>query len=365
MNEYEQQTAEVTGQFQPDMTEPPLPADHTEERKAAKKAYSRIGLVIALVFLGIAILTSVAAVVLRAAGLVNEETANSVNFQLLIGTMPIAVIGYPLMYLFLRKLPAQKPGNDGFKARHEIMFLIMTISAMYIGNIISSLLIGIFSSGQSTNQVADIITAQQILPTIYFVLIAPIGEELIFRKVIIDRVGCYGQKWAILFSTILYSLFHMNFYQLLYTFLFGLILGYVYSKSGKIINTIIIHVTVNFLGSFVAPLVLSLLDQEKLTQLSELSSAGKEIPQELLTAVIPGLLVYLSYMALYMGLVIAGIVLFIINVKKLHTKPSEILPTAKTALPAMLCNAGVIIYIVLAGIFTILTFVSSFIQSAA
>ena len=48
-----------------------------------------------------------------------------------------------------------------------------------------------------------------------------------FRKLIIDRMSIYGDKLAIIVSSIAFGLFHGNFYQIFYATLIGFILGYV------------------------------------------------------------------------------------------------------------------------------------------
>lgn len=132
------------------------PADLSEQRKSAKKAFSRIGLVIGLVFVGVTILSVVLSTTLTGLNIVDKETADSYTYQLLVRTLPICVIGYPLMYLLLRKLPAQRPEKGEFKVRHEIMFFIIALSSMFIGNIISATASLLMSRGQSTNQVAEV-----------------------------------------------------------------------------------------------------------------------------------------------------------------------------------------------------------------
>jgi membrane protease YdiL (CAAX protease family) len=83
------------------------------------------------------------------------------------------------------------------------------------------------------------------------VIIGPIVEELIFRKILMDKLGAYGDRVAILVSAIAFGVFHGNLSQMFYATAIGATLAYVYSKTGKLRYPIIIHMVINFLGSVV------------------------------------------------------------------------------------------------------------------
>ena len=62
---------------------------------------------------------------------------------------------------------------------------------------------------------------------LYASLLAPIGEELIFRGYVLNTLRPYGKRFAVLGSAFLFGVFHGNLLQTPYAFLMGLILGYV------------------------------------------------------------------------------------------------------------------------------------------
>lgn len=62
---------------------------------------------------------------------------------------------------------------------------------------------------------------------LYAGIIAPIGEEILFRGLILRSLQPYGKKFAILTSAFLFGIFHGNFLQTPYALLVGLLLGYV------------------------------------------------------------------------------------------------------------------------------------------
>lgn len=62
---------------------------------------------------------------------------------------------------------------------------------------------------------------------LYASILAPFAEELIFRGYILRSLRPYGKRFAIVGSAFLFGLFHGNLLQTPYTFLIGLVLGYV------------------------------------------------------------------------------------------------------------------------------------------
>jgi membrane protease YdiL (CAAX protease family) len=88
-----------------------------------------------------------------------------------------------------------------------------------------------------------------LIKAIPALIIAPLFEELIFRKIFIDNLSkLYSVKNAIIFSSICFSLYHLpNFSNLIPTFLLGLVAGYLYIKSKKIIIPMIFHFLCNLI----------------------------------------------------------------------------------------------------------------------
>ena len=62
---------------------------------------------------------------------------------------------------------------------------------------------------------------------LYASILAPIGEELLFRGFLLRSLRPYGKRFAILGSALFFGLFHGNLLQTPYAFLVGMILGYV------------------------------------------------------------------------------------------------------------------------------------------
>lgn len=96
-------------------------------------------------------------------------------------------------------------------------------------------------------------------PNTYLVLallVMPILEELVYRKIIIDTLIKDYNKWtSLIISTVLFSISHLNFVYGIYYFYLGLILGYIYIISESVKNSILAHMIFNlffyFLNSYI------------------------------------------------------------------------------------------------------------------
>jgi sodium transport system permease protein len=86
------------------------------------------------------------------------------------------------------------------------------------------------------------------------VLLAPVCEELAFRGFILTGLRQrFHPGTAILLSSLLFAVSHLNVFQFLPTFILGVLLGLVATRSRSVLPGIFIHLLYN--GLFVAPVV--------------------------------------------------------------------------------------------------------------
>jgi membrane protease YdiL (CAAX protease family) len=73
--------------------------------------------------------------------------------------------------------------------------------------------------------------------------LAPLGEELVFRGAILRRLldSCLPLWGAIALSALLFMLIHMNPAQMPHAFLIGLLLGWMYWRTGSILPGVAFH----------------------------------------------------------------------------------------------------------------------------
>jgi uncharacterized protein len=80
------------------------------------------------------------------------------------------------------------------------------------------------------------------------VVLAPVIEEVLFRGIIMYGLMRNYRPWyAILLSGILFSAFHLNPWQMTYTFLLGLLLGWLMVKTRSLPLAILVHALNNLI----------------------------------------------------------------------------------------------------------------------
>lgn len=168
--------------------------------------------------------------------------------------IPMYVIAFPLFYLKLRKLPVAKREKTRIGIIEFCALLLMCLAVMEIGSIISSTvsvkLSDTFSLSFPTKFVSSMLHSPYSAPTfLVAVIFGPIVEELMFRKVLIDRLSIYGDRLAVIVSAVLFGLFHGTLSQVFYATLVGIIFGHVYTKTRRAGYNILLHMLVNLSGT--------------------------------------------------------------------------------------------------------------------
>jgi len=151
----------------------------------------------------------------------------------------------------------------------KTFILLSTISCIGIG-LISSIIYLIYSTiikhyGISIPEPDFSFPTQSkylALFLIYVCLIGPILEEIIFRGFILKSMQKYGNLTAIIVSSILFSMFHLNLVQFVNPILMGIVLGFIAIKSKSIIPSIIAHIfnnTITFIATGISLLQMPII----------------------------------------------------------------------------------------------------------
>lgn len=306
----------------------------------AKRDFSRIGwslFTIAAMTTALQILASVLWMICT----IGTPLANAEWATWLLTFAPMYLIAVPVGLIIMRAVPSEPRDSVKLWGKRFWMLMLICMPVMYAGNIIGTLLSMILSGGTAVNALMDLISGNPVYTLIFAVILAPILEEYIFRKQIIDRLSRYGEATAILVSAFTFGLFHMNLFQFFYAFGLGVIFAYVYTRTRSLRYPILMHMLINFQGSLIAPWVLKQLDADLMEQLM---SGNLDIG--LVMDALPGFLIYMAYSAIIMLTVVIGFVLLILNWKK-----RQILPAAeKLPVKTVLCNGGMIAF----GIFSLI-----------
>lgn len=295
------------------------------ETKMQKRDFSSLGL---RMLVGAALITAVQ-MISQAAVLGNRpDWANNINIVLAVTMIPLYVIGYPLSFLIMKERDAGKIEKHKMGLGQFILAFMMSYGLMIVGNIIGLAVtagIGFIKGEPVDNALLSVVTGGNIwISAIYIVLLAPVFEEILFRKLICDRVIKYGQRTAIILSGLMFGLFHMNFNQFFYAAFLGAFFAFIYVKTGKLRYTIGLHMVVNFVGSVIGGLFLQKVDMTQIT----------------------GMLIYSLYALCIYGIGIAGVVLLLVNRSKMNAAQGEILIERGSWFKTAILNPGMILYCV-------------------
>lgn len=324
----------MDNQFAPNVTDDTL--------KQTKRHFSRLGL---MFLIGTLIIYGVQIAASTIAGMINPALLDSTAYSLLITMIPMYVIAMPLMALLIHTVPATSLEKKKMTAGQWILAFLMCYGGMYVSNYIGIILtqiISIIKGSAVSNTMLEVATSSSIWVNFFIMVIcAPIAEELLFRKMIIDRTVKYGEATAVLFSGLMFGLFHGNLNQFVYAFVLGLFFGFIYVKTGNIIYTILLHMLVNFLGSVVGVILLNWLGDEFMNALSDTSLLMTYAMDNM-----PKIMVYFVYMIILIAIAITGIILLIVNARKIHFQPGEVtIPKGKRFSTTVL-NVGMGIYFI-------------------
>lgn len=236
-------------------------------KKSIRKAFSRIGFSFVSILVFGSILQITAAEAIKLSPKIYDWFLKSSLGMMLISFVPLYVFAFPLGFLILRKLPSWKKEKEKMAGRELLSFGIMCLPIMYLGNTIGTLLSGILSGGTATNTIEELLTGNILVEILFLVILAPLFEELLFRKFLIDKTVCFGEKTAVIFSALTFGLFHGNLFQFFYTFGIGFIWAYIYVKTRKFSYVFCLHAVFNFIGGIVPSMLLKYVGAENIAAL--------------------------------------------------------------------------------------------------
>lgn len=291
--------------------------------KKAKKTFSKIGLTLCMVLL-VLYITQIALTVVLVL-LKKDSFLETSTGMWLTSIIPMYIFAFPIGLLMLRSLPINAPEKEEITFKTFIVYVCIAFFLMNVGNYIGVFLSMLLSQGTAENALDTFALDTNPLKILVMVILAPLFEEYIFRKQIVDRTKIYGEKTAVILSGLLFGLFHTNMFQFFYAFFLGVLFAYIYVRTGRLRYPVLIHGIINFCGAVVAPYIISKIDMDAINKLSTMdpNSIPPEELMEIMMPIMPGLTMLLAYYAVSFGLSVAGFVLFIIKKKNIRWTPAE------------------------------------------
>lgn len=317
-----------------------------------KKTFSRFALsLLAYSLVAYAVIFLAELIIILALGADDaQKLFENVYAQWIFNTIPTYGVALPVLYLIVRRMPTKRLKRSSIGIGEFILLFLVAQALMIAGSLVGNTLnaiIGAILNKDIANATSDLITASPVwLITLVAVIIGPIVEEFIFRKLLIDRLSRYGNVVAIITSAIAFGLFHGNFYQFFYAAMLGALLAYLYVRTGNWLYPVIMHMLVNLFGSVLALPVIEA--SEAITVLQEQLMEGLEID---LMAYYRNIAIVASHGLVTYGMAIGGAVILVqaIRQRRIHVDSDcEVYVPKRTCTAAALLNVGVILYLIFA-----------------
>ena len=168
-----------------------------------------------------------------------------------------------LLWSISKKFPMKRIYEHVAPRKMTIQSFAMICASLYGVRFISKLILGgieklLFEMGIPATLVAN--TSEELTSSIIFVLylgvMAPVVEEFIFRGFIGYRLERYGKVFTILFTALIFSLFHANIIQEVFTFMAGIVFAYVAIEYG-FQWAVVVHMMNNFIFAVVVDIYLA------------------------------------------------------------------------------------------------------------
>ena len=336
--------------------EPPA-AEPNPVFREARRAYSMALLSIVLYALIGKVLRLLIVFVLKKTGLL-ENLSETLTYIVMFA--PMYLVAFPLYLLiskpFKKCVPPPRTLSPSVMGTAFLVSEGLAVSGALIGSLVTTLISVLLGNNIFDDTIQQGVTGDGVLVfTLAAALFAPIIEEMLFRKVLIDRIRVYGDGTAILLSGLFFGLFHGNFMQFFFAAMIGTLLAYIYVRTGKIRYTIAIHMTINSLSSIAAGYWMRMVKLENLAVLGDYATSGEienglrslltlftemltsrrlnipllaEIsvnePARMLFFSMPGILGLLLHSLLIYTAGIAGLILLLVHRKQFHVEKPQI-----------------------------------------
>lgn len=148
-------------------------------------------------------------------------------------------------FLIAHQLRKKKTGISEYKFALDSpkILILITLAIIGIQTGITSPLVSLIPVPEFMKTIfLDLAEMNGVFACIAIVLAAPILEELIFRGIILNGLlNSHTPAKAILISSALFGLVHLNPWQFISAFIIGIFSGWVYYKTKNLLLSILIH----------------------------------------------------------------------------------------------------------------------------
>lgn len=313
-----------------------------EKRQQEKKKIKKIGslcgfaalLYVAISF-GISIGLQILFMILPPLAGVFQETAVILAFDTITSVLSLGIPFLVIYFILKRKgavegLPYEKPAD----VKSSVFLTMLSIPTMILSSVAINFVSAIFQTMigvEFTSNVGETNVATFpgiIMATLSIAVVPAVIEEFAVRGAIMQPLRKYGDKFAIILSALFFSLLHGNMFQIPYTFVGGLILGYLAVKTKSMWPPMILHFVNN--GYSVIVMIISDLFGDDKGNLSA----------------------YIMWAA-FIIIGVVGLVGYVVTRNKEHLSEGESVLKTGEKIKAFVQNIPMIIMIIVFGIMTL------------
>ena len=171
---------------------------------------------------------------------------------ILVGGYAVAL---PVAFRIGKDMPPMPFCKEVPRLRVFVRWAVIGFALMWFGSLIGNGVTGLIGSLTGRPPAPLVDEMMNALPlSIELVCVCGLGplcEELLFRGLLAGRLARYGQAPGAFVSALLFGLYHANLEQFFYAFLLGLLLAYVYYRTGMLRFPVALHMVLNFFGAVV------------------------------------------------------------------------------------------------------------------
>lgn len=312
------------------------------DTKEARKVFSRLGWCYIAGTVAVYLLQIVISYVLVR---YHPEWLMSTDAQIILSSVIVYGIGMPLIAFLAKGIKKQELVRHKMRWWQFLLAFMMCYAIVFISNLIGIAMtsfIGDLKGSAVENNVTEVISSGSLLINfVSMVILAPILEEYVFRKLIVDRTARYGQGVAVLASGLMFGLFHGNLNQFAYAVTLGCFFAFLYLRTGNIKITIVLHAIINFMGGIVAGNLMELVQYD---ELMALNPNDEQAAMNLISENIIGWLVLSGYVVFLLVVVLVGFIFLLLSIKKMKAIPQETDLPKGQRMKALFVNPGMIVF---------------------
>ncbi|MBD5136606.1 MAG: CPBP family intramembrane metalloprotease [Lachnospiraceae bacterium] len=178
------------------------------------------------------------------------------SLKSLLGLVVLYVIGLGMFVLITKKVSVQKYEKKKISLRTIGLSFLLQFTAIMV----LSVMVNISTVLGADNTSADI-NATSLYMLFMLLIFNPIIEEIVFRKILADKLLKYGEGFYMLVSSFCFGIVHgvsLGVPHIIYTFILGMIWSYLMVKTGNIKLVIFMHALSNFFGSVIIQSLLNI-----------------------------------------------------------------------------------------------------------